>query len=844
MDDKIRKFIKNWIIQEGILDVVTEEDIENKIDLLISMNIKPEDYLSLIGNIDLHTHSFFSDGTFSASDIVFAADFLGIKVISITDHATTLAYSDIDNLFSLCTIVPGVEITTYYQGEKIHLLGYGEGVLSDKFQIVLEEIRKKWNRRFEDILSAFNQKHNCNIRMIPQKAQTFNIDDVCLAINNNLLTEYGIDEIKRIYFNKHANDTFYIPCNENYLPNFETLICKMREEGIMPVLAHTKVDEIKYLKLNLQKLHSKGLYGIEAYHPRLSQEDTKKIIEYCKRCGLNVFGGSDFHGYKKVNKLGSCSLEKCVGIPYVAYAKSILGSKHVVYTKQRELNISELSIEEKVSLLMKPSCSYYICSDKDILHGRISKERISSITELVGITQSIYKNCTIPLLLNVNQEGGRLNTIDWDWKELFPGNLCLGRIKDFCLVENCAFLMGKELRCLGITWNLAPVLDIAKNRSNKATLGRCFGREYEEFLGYIKAFVQGLQRSGVAATAKHFPDIGLTNVDPHENCPIIDSTTELDFRPYEEAIAAGVACIMVSNAIVQPIDKSNPAFMSKKVIQNVLRKKLAFNGVIVTENINMSAISHIPVEKIALNSFLAGADLVLCEPDFSRIIPSVSSINKFLLMQKNIYEELLNAVYDGTISMERLDESVLRIIKFYNKYGIKDINEICEEKYYETVKEARECLLGCATSSVEDMFIEKKCAYDAPPSNIALVRLENHEKIKADSTFSTKFNYEEIFSELGVKVDVYLVNNENEDTSFLYKYDLIIYMTYNAHLFTKQLILLSNITNLFENVVVLGVGEVYEIESIEIEKINSYINIGSMTYMQFKYALMKLFRKV
>lgn len=804
------------------------------------------------GGIDLHIHTLYSDGTDSPSDIMRLAKERGLKVISFTDHATTSAYSQIEMKGDIA-IVPGVEITANYNGQKLHILGYGDGVFNESFQHWLKEIRNRWNERFFDMLSAYNYVHACSIGREELRAiskETINIDNLCEIIVRKKEPYNNIELVKQKYFSKKSEESLYIsPCVDNYIPNVMELLHVMTQEKIMPVLAHTTLQEIEDLSIDIFKLKDEGLYGWEAFHPKYNYDEANDIISFCKKNGLYIFGGSDYHGRNKKNELGQGLNNINVKIPFWVYSTSVLRKNNIIRSINRQLEISNLSLEEKIYLLLKPNYDYYLFNDDNYpteMYTRIIKSRISCLEDLLLVIRTIFDNSAIPILINVNQEGGRLNTIDWDWIHKFPGNNSLGRIDNLELIEKIAELMGMQLRALGITWNLAPVVDLNITSKNPAIAGRSFGNNAYDVAKKVRAFITGLQKSGVAATAKHFPGIGLSVEDPHYNCPVIEQLSIADLKPFVFAINAGVSSIMVTNTIVKCMDETKPACMSKVVITKLLREQLGYSGIIVTDNISMDSMTNLPIGKIALECFMAGADIIMYEPDFSRGKEESNFNNKTKIKNlynkwNQIYNEIYNAVREGVISEERLDESVIRIINFYNNYGIRDASEFGIEKYNKLCIEVEYWLQECAKETVRFLYKREGYKLDISKTQTIVIQLWKNEKLRADSTYNINFNYKKLLEDVGVTADICIGNNINAHVNHLSKYETIIYVSYNMHIFREDRIFFEKVSS-NKNVIVLGIGDDEEIKYMKKDRIVAYLSVGSFTYYQMKRALEMLLK--
>lgn len=263
----------------------------------------------------------------------------------------------------------------------------------------------------------------------------------------------------------------------------------------------------------------------------------------------------------------------------------------------------------------------------------------------------------IPLLIAADQEGGVVARVT-EPATVFPGNMAIGATRSKEYAYESAKIMGMELKNLGINMDLAPTLDVNVNPDNPVIGVRSFAENPDLTAQLGAAQVTGYQNSNVAATAKHFPGHGDTNVDSHYGLPIINHDLEtlyqVDLKPFKAAIKKDIDAIMPGHIVVPALDPSGlPATLSKPILTDLLRKEMRFNGVIVTDSLGMSGANVIPANRVAVEAFKAGADILLNPPN----VPVA-------------YEAVLNAVKTGEISKKRLNESVFRILELKFKRGL------------------------------------------------------------------------------------------------------------------------------------------------------------------------------
>ncbi|MYA92182.1 MAG: glycoside hydrolase family 3 protein [Chloroflexi bacterium] len=267
-----------------------------------------------------------------------------------------------------------------------------------------------------------------------------------------------------------------------------------------------------------------------------------------------------------------------------------------------------------------------------------------------------------PILVGIDQEGGAVARLRDGFSE-GPGNMALGAARDPQLAEEVAGMLGRELAALGINWNFAPVADIAHQRDNPSVGTRSVGRDSALVSDIIIAQVRGYQRSGVAATVKHFPGLGNTVIDTHVGLARVSGALDYlyaeDLLPFRRAIADDVACVMLTHVIYDELDAANPATLSRRIVTDLLRGELGFSGAVSTDCMEMKAISEqIGAGESAVRTVLAGVDL----PLFSHTVAR----------QEAAYNAVLAAAQSGQIPEARIDESLARIDAMQRRYSLAD----------------------------------------------------------------------------------------------------------------------------------------------------------------------------
>jgi len=238
------------------------------------------------------------------------------------------------------------------------------------------------------------------------------------------------------------------------------------------------------------------------------------------------------------------------------------------------------------------------------------------VAELVRELQSTARGAghELPLLVAVDQEGGRVARLREPWT-LWPPARAVGRTGSEETAREMGEALAEELSACGIRYDFAPCLDVDTNPRNPVIGDRSFGEDPALVARLGTALAEGLQRGGVAACAKHFPGHGDTELDSHFDLPAVDHSRsrldEVELVPFRAAIAKGVASVMTSHILVRELDDERPATLSRRVIGELLREELGYEGVVVTDDLEMQALAkRWRPAPIAVLAAQAGCDLI------------------------------------------------------------------------------------------------------------------------------------------------------------------------------------------------------------------------------------------
>ncbi|HSX26819.1 MAG TPA: glycoside hydrolase family 3 N-terminal domain-containing protein [Chlamydiales bacterium] len=338
-----------------------------------------------------------------------------------------------------------------------------------------------------------------------------------------------------------------------------------------------------------------------------------------------------------------------------------------------EDTLHSMTFEEKVGqLFVAPACpkrgedhwADWLKLMKDCHVGNALVKHADPVTQ-VQFLNRLQDEAKIPLLITSDMEWGlamrMANTM------AFPKNMTLGAVRDVEKIRALGREMGRQAKRVGVHLNLAPVADVNCNPENPVIHMRSFGDDPEEVGRRVSAFLQGVQESGVLACAKHFPGHGDTNVDSHHDLPWIPFSMQrleqIELLPFQKAIEAGVAGLMIAHLQVSCIDPVYPSSLSVNCIE-LAREKLHFEGLIISDALNMKAVAErYSPEEVACLARGAGCDLLLYGADKDDKVDQ--------LMREQIpraYRALVEKYRFGDV--EELDAAVLRILQAKESLGL------------------------------------------------------------------------------------------------------------------------------------------------------------------------------
>ena len=331
---------------------------------------------------------------------------------------------------------------------------------------------------------------------------------------------------------------------------------------------------------------------------------------------------------------------------------------------------NKLTLDEKIGQLFFVQATSKNKNNSEKILNNIKNFKIGGIIFSTGhpsiqanLTNKYQNASEIPLMISMDAEWGvgmRLDSVP-----KFPWNMSLGAIKNDLLIEKIGSEIGYQFKRLGIHMNFAPVIDINTNPKNPIIGNRSYGENKINVSEKGISFTKGIQSNNVLATAKHFPGHGDTSKDSHLTLPTINfdekRIKKVELYPFKKLIEDGLSAVMIAHLNVPSLEKENmlPSTLSKNIIEKTLIKELNFNGLIITDALEMKGVSEFTKKNVDLMAFLAGNDILLMSSDISKGIKSIKK-----------------SIKKGKISEQRLARSVKKILKAKYKVGLNSYKSI------------------------------------------------------------------------------------------------------------------------------------------------------------------------
>lgn len=490
-----------------------------------------------------------------------------------------------------------------------------------------------------------------------------------------------------------------------------------------------------------------------------------------------------------------------------------------------EEKLSSMTLREKIGqMLVSSSKGFQLDKSGDEykrLQKAVNEEKVGGFIFFQGTSRDeaelindLQTQSNIPLLISADFERGTKMRLDDG--SLFPNNMGIGATRDPNLAYHMGRIIAMECRALGIHQNYAPVVDVNNNANNPIINVRSFGEDPYLVSELADAMIKGLQDGGVIATAKHFPGHGDTDIDSHNDLPVLnfgmDRLDSVELVPYFSAIRNNVMSIMIAHLAFPAVEHEPfvPASLSQKLVKDLLIDYMGYKGLIVTDALNMEGIKkHFTTQQVAVMCVEAGIDLILMPQG-----------------EKETIDAIEKAVNDGTVTEERINESVRKILKAKLWLGLFENNIVDVEKAVNTInsKEAQDLSKIIAEASItlvkDDM--DALPLSDMSGKNCAVVSINNgletantgFFKDEFEKVAKSKFNN---YSYTSVNGDVtnsneILASVENADVIVVPIYAKVKIKTGTVGLPQSQLDLIKSLIATGKKVIVISFGNPYLIQ--------------------------------
>ena len=331
--------------------------------------------------------------------------------------------------------------------------------------------------------------------------------------------------------------------------------------------------------------------------------------------------------------------------------------------------IQSMSLKEKIGSLIIAAAVSNEEHNKEFMAMspyRMDKEHVEDLIKnyhvggiiFLGTTQSTELTNRIKHFQSLRTQDPLLIALDAEWPAMriknlptalqLPHHMTLGALSNLSLIEEAAYITGCILRHCGVHINLAPVADVNNNPENPVINDRSFGSNPMKVAQRVIAYVNGLARAGIMDCVKHFPGHGDTTTDSHFALPVISHTRErldaIELFPFRAAIAGGAKAMMIGHIQLPQLDpqENTPATLSKKIITDLLRKELGFNGLIFTDGLGMKGVTdYYQSGELEVRTLEAGADVILCPVNVRETIAAIeTAVQSGRLSEKDIDEKL------------------------------------------------------------------------------------------------------------------------------------------------------------------------------------------------------------
>ncbi|WP_040676973.1 beta-N-acetylhexosaminidase [Paenibacillus sanguinis] len=336
--------------------------------------------------------------------------------------------------------------------------------------------------------------------------------------------------------------------------------------------------------------------------------------------------------------------------------------------------LNKLSTEEKIGQMVllglegtTPDETVRSFIQDDHVGGFIFyKDNIRDVKQAQGLFNDLKQmnreNAQVPLLLSVDEEGGKVSRMPQEIDSL-PTARKIGDAHSEELARQIGGMLGRELADFGLNMNFAPVLDVNSNPDNPVIGNRAFGTKPDIVSQMGIAVMKGIREQGVIPVVKHFPGHGDTSVDSHLGLPVVEHDLtrlrDLELIPFTRAVDEGADVVMIAHLLLPRLDSEHPASFSQVIIHDLLRQELGFAGVVISDDMTMGAITeHYDIGEAAVQFIQAGGNIVLVGHDYDK--------------GKQVLQAIRTAVEEGEIPPDMLNQRVYSILELKRRYELDD----------------------------------------------------------------------------------------------------------------------------------------------------------------------------
>jgi len=431
------------------------------------------------------------------------------------------------------------------------------------------------------------------------------------------------------------------------------------------------------------------------------------------------------------------------------------------------------------------------------------QRNIKTKKQLIRLVQDIKQYVNRPIVFAIDQEGGIVTRLEEGFT-ISPGAMALSATNDSKNAFEAGKLLGQEMYAMGISWNLAPVVDINDNYLNRSTGVRAFGDSLERVCEYSQAFYEGLRQTGCSGCAKHFPGNGSIEADPHLDMPFLNKSMnelmEYELVPFKQLIDKGIESVMISHVYLPKIMKKKiPSVISQEVMQTMLIDKLGFQGVLVSDDLTMGGVANFySVEQAAYHSLMAGMDVIDICHDGEKMIKAYDYLYEKASSDPTVMEAVTRSFQKVEAFIQRFNVPLAQMDSLIvgTNENIRQMQHIGDQTI--TVFKNEDKLVPLPQLNQNDLI----CAVN--PLRQSLVEEERN------STYVSGFLRDRFPDTPYIRFDAKIEESTVEDVLKGQSGETAIVMTENAYLFPGQKKLVQTLISRYKRVLLIALRNPYD----------------------------------